>query len=191
VGRLLAEHVELAQKVLLVEAAVLAFLTLAVLGLEHDERLHDLWLLGLGRRTEDGVVSRDVSPAQHPQSQFLSELRERLLLRLVLGAGEEEVSDGVVTLGGELGGEAVTRLADKEAVGDTSHDTCSITVTSIGTGCDHQLHLITAVDQDLLAPRWVMLHRILRASLTILCEPSPLIWQMKPTPHMAATAGWD
>lgn len=133
VGRLLAEHVELAQKVLFVKAAVLALLSLAILGLEHDERLHDLRLLGLGRRTEDGVVGRDVSPAQYPQTQLLGELRERLLLRLVLSARKEEVSDGVMALGGELGGEAVTRLADKEAVGDTSHDSSTITVSSIGS----------------------------------------------------------
>jgi hypothetical protein len=34
-----------------------------------------------------------------------------------------------------------------------------------------------------VAPRWVMAHRSWRASETILWLSSPLMWQMKPTPH--------
>jgi hypothetical protein len=36
-----------------------------------------------------------------------------------------------------------------------------------------------------------MLQRMLLASLTILCEAWPLMWQMNPTPHIAVLGEWS
>jgi hypothetical protein len=39
-----------------------------------------------------------------------------------------------MTFGGEGGGERVGGFSNKELVWDSSHDTCTITVSRIGTG---------------------------------------------------------
>ena len=82
---LLSEHKELAQKVLFVKDTLLRLLSSAVVALEHDERLLDLGLLGLGSGTEDRVVGGDVSPSEHSETQSRGDALKGGLLRLGSG----------------------------------------------------------------------------------------------------------
>ena len=134
VRRLLAEDVELPQKVSLVKRSVLALLARSIVLLEHDERLEDFGLFAPASGSEDRVVGRYLSPSEHTQFKRLCDRLECRLLRGVLFGREEEVSDRIVTFARKRGGEGVSAFSDEEIVWDASHDTCSISVTSIGSG---------------------------------------------------------
>ncbi|KAI3478074.1 hypothetical protein L1887_60005 [Cichorium endivia] len=138
VGGVLAEDVELTAKVLLVEGlgGVGGGGAGAVVVLEDDEGLHDLGLLGLGGRAEDGVVDGDVTPAEDAQAELVGDVGEGLdvlCARLVVLGVEEEVADGILSLRGELDAEVALGLAAEEGVGDAGHDTGAVTVASVGT----------------------------------------------------------
>lgn len=133
VGGVLAEDVKLALKVLFVEGGVrVGDLAVSVRGGEHDDGLEDVGLAGEGCGTEDRAVRRDLAPSENAKVERLGDLLERRLVRdEEVGAAllEEDVSDGVLALVGELDVQLALRFAHEEGVGDADHDSCSISVT--------------------------------------------------------------
>lgn len=82
VRRLFSEDVELSLKVLLVEGVHVGEVrrvAIAVRTGEDDDGLEDDGLSREGSRTEDGGVTRDLSPTEHPEAERFGELREGLL----------------------------------------------------------------------------------------------------------------
>jgi len=183
-GSLLAENVELPEEESHIERRILTLLSRAVVPLQNHEWLHSLWLLALRCGAENRVVRRNLSPAKHSQPESLRHLLECGTLRRVVLGREENVADRVLPLGGDGGGERVDTLADEEVVRDTGHHTSTIPIAGIGASCEASVKTDRDQVEDLLAPRWVMLQRMFLASLTILWEACPLIWQMNPTPHI-------
>jgi hypothetical protein len=134
VGSLLSENVQLSLKVFGVKFTVLTFLARTVVRFENDERLPDLGLSRSRRRTENRVVAGNISPSQGPHAQSIGDLFERGLLSGEIGCRQEHVSDGVESFVRNDIVESVGGLSDKELVGDTGHDTSTITISGIGTG---------------------------------------------------------
>lgn len=97
--------------------------------------LLDRGLLGQGRGSEDRVVDRDFAPAEDLEAVLLCNRLEGGLLfaEVRLVGAKEDVTDSVLTLGREGDLEAVG-LLDHEGVGNTRHDTGTITVPWVGTG---------------------------------------------------------
>lgn len=126
VGRLLAQHVQLTVEQLVVKGGVDS-------RVKDHEGLLDRGLLGQGRGSEDRVVHRDLAPAEDLESVLLCNRLESSLLFAEMGlvGAEEDVADGILTLGREGDFEA-GGLLNHEGVGDTRHDTGTITVPWVG-----------------------------------------------------------
>lgn len=133
---LLSKDVQLPLKFPLVKVAILTVLPRAVVLLKHDEGLENFGFLTFRSRTKDGVVGGDLSPTKNSKTERLGNGFESRLLLGVLFLGEEDISDGIVTLPRKLGIEAEASLTNEEIVGNTSHDTSTVTVPGISTGCD-------------------------------------------------------
>lgn len=128
------QNVELTQKVSLVKASMLAFIAVTKVVRENDKGLDNFRLFRLAGGTENGIVCRHITPAQHAETEGRGKLgKVFLLLQGVLGR-EKHVAHSIVTRGGESGGKAVDRFTHKEIVRDTSHDSCTIAIASVCTG---------------------------------------------------------
>ena len=158
VRRLLAEDVQLALEVLLVERdaigriggaralghAVERLLALgAVVALEDDKRLQRERLARERRRSEDRVVGRDVPPSEDAESELVGDAGKRRLLLLDAGVvvpvgrarlAEKVVADGVLALLRQLVADLALAFADKERVRHADHDAGTVTVARVGTG---------------------------------------------------------
>ena len=158
VRRLLAEDVQLALEVLLVERdaigriggaralghAVERLLALgAVVALEDDKRLQRERLARERRRSEDRVVGRDVPPSEDAESELVGDAGKRRLLLLDAGVvvpvgrarlAEKDVADGVLALLRQLVADLALAFADKERVRHADHDAGTVTVARVGTG---------------------------------------------------------
>ena len=143
VRRLLAQHIELSFKILLIEVfRGGGIVTTAISGFKNDKRLEDVRFLRQGGRSEDAAVTRDLSPPENSQTEFLSNCLESCLAfcsDLRIGA-EKDVANSILSRGRKLEMLLDLEFSFHECMGDGRHNPSSVTIASIrsdGTTMSH------------------------------------------------------
>ena len=142
-GAPLAEDVQLSLESLFVKVCRRSrFIAGAIMLCIDNDRLTDDWLLGKSRRPENGAVTRDVTPSEHPQTKGRGDL---LKGRLRFDPDfffdvKEYVAYGVLARRREFEALVEFEFSLEESVGDGCHDPCAIAVSGIrsnGTPMSH------------------------------------------------------
>jgi len=139
----LAQNIQLTLETSRVEASVLANGAIAVVVTENHERLEDRGFLAASRRTEDGSISRDLTPAEDAKSKLARDLGESGLVALELNrivCFEEYIANSVLAWLREKATEVPLRLALEKPVRDASHDTSTVSVSTIRTSRPSMRH---------------------------------------------------
>jgi hypothetical protein len=140
---MLSKNIELTLKVCCIECSTLRGTTVAIVRSKHDEGLEDCGLLAAGSRAENGPIGRNFSPSEYAESQVVRDCGENILIALKLNmviGFEEHISNSIFSGIRKNAADIPLSLPLEEAVGDSSHNTGTVAVSTVSSCCASMGH---------------------------------------------------
>jgi hypothetical protein len=153
---MLTEDVELSLEMSCVESAALADITITVMGTEDDEWLVDGRFLAASSRAKNGAISWNLTPAEDPEAQVVSDLGENRLIALQLHGVvgfEKDIAYSILSRFGERATNISLGFPFEKLMRDGGHGTCTITISTVGASCTsvgHGAQELTGIGNDLV-----------------------------------------
>jgi len=133
----LAEDVKLSLEMFFVKMTPLTNISVSIVGAENNKGLENERFCAAGGWSENGTVSRHLTPAKDSEAQTGGDPRKDRVMLLdecrVVGL-EENVSDGVFTRLWQFEANVPFCLTLKESMRDAGHHASTITITTVSTG---------------------------------------------------------